>query len=109
MDSTYKNIILKRLKYFITGFFLITILPGNAGVKDHGSYMGSSPDSLYSGNAYSVFITDNESILKTGPGDPDIVKNEDLNALSDSANHYVYNAREISPTGRSFNFLLSVQ
>ena len=46
MYSIFKNTILKKLKYLIAGSLLITILPGNAGVKMMGGYAFPTPDSF---------------------------------------------------------------
>ena len=97
MYSTYKNKILKRLKYIIAGLLLITILPGNAGVKNNGHQPGSD------------FVTDTLISLDAGKESIDKVSNIEDEMKSEAVNLYLHQGREISPVGRSFNFFLYVQ
>ena len=79
MYSILKNTILKKLKYIIAGFLLITILPGNAGVKNYrASDTLEVPDRL-------------------------------SETYSDTINHYIQNTREISSTGKSINLVLNIK
>jgi hypothetical protein len=110
MYSTYKNIILKRLKYIIAGLLLITILPGNTGVKKSEHFIGSSTDISYSEYAYPQLNLEISSIPESDIAkDPGNGSGKAIEKSSDPVNHYIQKAREISPTGRSFNFFLSVQ
>lgn len=96
MYSTYKYKILKRLKYIIAVLLFITILPGNAGVKDSKYQVDREIDSLINENLAGKESTDKVSNSK------DEIK-------SDPVNIYLQQSREISPINRSFNFFLSVQ
>lgn len=109
MYSTYKNIILKRLKYIITGLFLITILPGNAGVKNNGQRSSSEIDSLFLENIYSSVKSNSYCTSEAGQEYPGKVSNETSEIKSDSVILYVHQAREISPDAKSFNFSLAVK
>jgi hypothetical protein len=103
MYSIFKNRILKKLKYVIAGLLLITILPGNAGIKNDGYYAFPTPDRFYSGK-----IVNNDT-LKASYEVPDGISAEVSDILPDTTEHYIQNAREISPAAKSFNFFLSVQ
>ena len=109
MYSIYKNIILKKLKYIIAGFLFITILPGNAGVKDNVHTSRSEIDSLIIKNIYFSFKSDTCKTTEAHKVFPGKVSNEASEIKSDSVNLYRYQAREISPNGKSFNFFLAVQ
>jgi len=108
MNSTYKNIILKRLKYIIVGLSLITILTGNAGVKRDGYPAYPLIDNLSIDNIYSFNKNskDTPGVSKVYPGK---FLNESGIIKSDSVNHYAYQAREMTPAGKSFNFILSIK
>jgi hypothetical protein len=89
MYSIFKNTVLKKLKFVLAGFLLITILPGNAGVKDDGRFIVQTPENIQSGNTDKI----SDKVSET---------------LTDTINHYMQNTREISATGKSFNLLLNI-
>ncbi len=109
MYSTYKNKRLKRLKYIVAGLLFITILPGNAGVKNSGHHIGSEIDSLILDNIYSSYKSDTYTTPEADKEFPDKVSNKASEIKSDFVDLYVHQAKEMSPTGKSFNFFLSVQ
>jgi hypothetical protein len=89
MYSIFKNTILKKLKFVLPGLLLIIILPGNAGVKDDGWFVVQTPENIQSGNT-------------------DMISDKVSETLPDTINHYIQNTREISATGKSFNFFLNI-
>jgi hypothetical protein len=107
MYSTYKNIILKRLKYLIAGILLIIILPGNAGDKNYRHFNTPYPDSHIPGNVNYFLRIDNQNKFKTLKENTEDIPGKTTEKSDDAVNHYQQKAREMSPTGKSFNFLLS--
>ena len=103
MYSIFKNIILKKLKFVIAGFLLITILPDNAGVKNDGWFFAPTSDNIHSGHAVN---RDSLDIRDKVPGE---ISGKVSEKLDDTINHYIQNTHEISATGKSLNFFLSVQ
>jgi hypothetical protein len=109
MYSTYENKILKRLKYIIAVLLLITILPGNAGVKNNGQLSDSEIDSLLFENIYSSIKSNTHFTSEARMEYPGNVSDEENKIKSDPVNIYKHQAREISPNGKSFNFFLVVK
>jgi hypothetical protein len=109
MNSTYKNIILKRLKFIIAGFLFITILPGNASVKNYGYQGGSEIDSLMFDNIYSSINPDSYNTAEANNEFPGKFSKEAGEIKYDSVGLYVHQGREISPDSKSVNFFLLVQ
>ncbi len=89
MYSIFKNTVLKKLKFVLAGLLLITILSGNAGVKDDGRFIVQTPENIQSGNTDKI----SDKVSET---------------LTDTINHYMQNTREISATGKSFNLLPNI-
>jgi hypothetical protein len=118
MYSTQKNIILKKVRFVIAGIMLITILPGNAGEKNDGMY----PDNTYPeflDDALKTNLNRLKNIDKSGefvsPAEVLISPDSSLNNISEHGNslksHSIsrQNCREISSSGKSFNFYMNIQ
>ncbi len=114
MYSTTKNIILKKLKFVLAGILLITILPGNAGENNGG---------MYTDNTYTEFF---DAALKTDLNrlkSGEFVSRIEVSMLPDSSSNNIphpaisfqkfsisrQNCKEISPSGKSFNFYINIQ
>jgi hypothetical protein len=104
MYSILINIILKRLKFWVAGTLLITILPGNAG--ENYDNRKTDLNGLNSSNQSAEFISPVEIFKLPGSSSNNITeKASSLQAFSVSKQ----NCKEISPTGKSFNFYMNIQ
>ena len=100
MYSIFKNTILKKLKFIVAGILLITVLTGNAGVKNDGRFVALTHEN------YISAMTVNKDSLESQDKVSEIKVSE---TLADSSNIYVYNSREISPTSKSFNIYMHIK
>jgi len=100
MYSIFKNTILKKLKFIVAGILLITILPGNAGVKNDGRSDVLTPEN---------FISSMTEVKDSLESQDKVSETKVSGTLDDSSDTYEYNFREISPTSNSFNIYMHIK